>query len=296
MANIETILRKFFYLTQMMKIALPNKGMLCEPAIDLLKACGYKASKATKTLSSLDLKNGIEFYFLRPSDIPMYVGNGIIDAGITGIDFCAEAKSPAVKILDLPFGASIHCAAVPAESSYKNIDELQSLRIATSFPSIVKNYFKNQSMNLVVLEGAVEISVGLGIADAVVDVVETGTTLKQAGLRILGEPLFQSNAALFAHPERENCAEIATLGRRLEGKLLAFEYKMVEYDVPANLLDKACQITPGLESPTVAPLKNSSWYSVKAMVKSEESNLIMDKLSDIGCKGILLSNIESARI
>jgi len=282
-----------------MKIAVPNKGMLFEPAMDLLKSCGYKVNKNVKALSSVDAANNIEFYFLRPSDIPMYVGKGIIDAGITGIDFCTEVSSPALKILDLPFGASKHCAAVPAESSYQNLEELRNLRIATSFPGIVKNYFKNPEMNLVILEGAVEISVGLGIADAVVDVVETGTTLKQAGLRILGEPLFKSNAALFVNPEcfpYKNSPEIATFIRRLEGKLLALEYKMVEYDVPAELLEKACKITPGLESPTVAPLQNKNWYSVKAMVKSENVNSIMDKLLDLGCKGILLFSIESARI
>ncbi|MCL2283870.1 MAG: ATP phosphoribosyltransferase [Fibromonadales bacterium] len=280
----------------MIKVAIPNKGMLSEPAIDLLKACGYKASKSVKSLSSIDSANGIEFYFLRPNDIPMYVGNGIIDAGITGLDFCAEALSPAIKILDLPFGASKHCAAVPEQCKYQQLDDIKNLRIATSFPSIVRSFFKKPDMELVVLEGAVEISVGLGVADAVVDVVETGTTLKQAGLRILGQPLFLSNAALFAHPNRQSCPEIRNLLRRIEGKLLAMNYKMVEYDVPSELLEKACAITPGLQSPTVAPLYNKSWYSVKAMVKSEETNSIMDKLQDLGCKGILLFNIETARV
>ncbi|MDR1811906.1 MAG: ATP phosphoribosyltransferase [Candidatus Fibromonas sp.] len=280
----------------MIKLAIPNKGMLSEPAMDLLKACGYKVSKSVKTLSSIDSAHGIEFYFLRPSDIPMYVGKGIIDAGITGLDFCAEALSPAVKILDLPFGASRHCAAVPEQSEYQKLEELKSLRIATSFPGIVRNYFKNPDMELVVLEGAVEISVGLDVADAVVDVVDTGTTLRQAGLRILGEPLFLSNAALFAHPNRQNNPDVCSIVRRIEGKLLATSYKMVEYDVPAHLLERACDITPGLESPTVAPLQNKSWYSVKAMIKSEEANSIMDKLQDLGCKGILLFSMENARI
>jgi ATP phosphoribosyltransferase len=280
----------------MIKLAVPNKGMLSEPAMDLLKTCGYKANKSIKTLSSIDSANGIEFYFLRPSDIPMYVGKGIIDAGITGLDFCAEALSPAVKILDLPFGASRHCAAVPEQSKCQKLEELENLRIATSFPGIVRNYFKNPDMELVVLEGAVEISVGLDVADAVVDVVDTGTTLRQAGLRILGEPLFLSNAALFAHPNRQDNPDICAIVRRIEGKLLATSYKMVEYDVPANLLEKACDITPGLESPTVAPLQNKSWYSVKAMIKSEEANSIMDKLQDLGCKGILLFSMENARI
>jgi ATP phosphoribosyltransferase len=151
-------------------------------------------------------------------------------------------------------------------------------------------------MELVVLEGAVEISVGLDIADAVVDVVETGTTLKQARLRILGEPLFLSNAALFAHPNRKDCPEVHTLAQRIEGRLVAMNYKMIEYNVPSNLLEKACSITPGLESPTVAPLQNKDWYSVKAMVKSEESNFVMDNLLGLGCKGILLFSIENARI
>jgi ATP phosphoribosyltransferase len=280
----------------MIKIAIPNKGLLSEPTINLLKDCGYKVSKSAKLLTSIDSANGVEFYFLRPSDIPMYVGKGIIDVGITGIDFCVEAQSPAIKILDLPFGTSKHCAAVPEQSSYQKLSDIENLRIATSFPCIVCNYFKNTKMELVVLEGAVEISVGLDVADAVVDVVETGTTLKQAGLRILGEPLFLSNAALFARPNREKCPEVCTLARRIEGKLVAMSYKMVEYDVPAELLSKACTITPGLESPTVAPLQNKNWYSVKAMVKSEESNSIMDSLQDLGCKGILLFNIESARV
>jgi ATP phosphoribosyltransferase len=280
----------------MIKVAIPNKGVLSEPATDLLKACGYKVGKTIKTLSSIDTANGIEFYFLRPGDIPMYVGKGIIDAGITGIDFCEEAQSPAIKILDLPFGASKHCAAVPEQSSCQKLCDIENLRIATSFPGIVRNYFKKTDIELVVLEGAVEISVGLDVADAVVDVVDTGTTLKQAGLRILGEPLFLSNAALFAHPNREKCPEVCTLARRIEGKLVAMSYKMVEYDVPSELLEKACAITPGIESPTVAPLQSKNWYSVKAMLKSEESNSIMDKLQDIGCKGILLFNIESARV
>lgn len=280
----------------MIKVAIPNKGMLSEPTIELLKSCGYKANKSTKSLSSVDVKNSIEFYFLRPSDIPMYVGKGIIDAGITGIDFCAEAKTPVVKVLDLPFGASKHYAAVPERSNYQNPEDLKNLRIATSFPVIVSDYFKNPNMELVVLEGAVEISVGLGVADAVVDVVETGTTLKQAGLRILGEPLFSSNAALFVHPNKETSSEVYTLTRRIEGKLVAMNYKMVEYDVPTDLLEQACAITPGLESPTVAPLHNKNWHSVKAMVKSDEANSIMDKLRDLGCKGILLFSIESARV
>lgn len=278
----------------MIKVALPNKGMLFEPTQELLKACGYKASKPYKTLTQIDLKNGLEFFFLRPSDIPMYVGRGIIDAGITGIDFNAEAKSPAVKILDLPFGGSRLCAAVPNESPIQDLSGLKDSTIATSFPNIV-NGFYGKEMDLIVLEGAVEISVSLGVSEAIVDVVETGTTLKQAGLRIVGE-LFRSNAALFCHPQKKDLEEIKTLTRRLEGKLVAQSYMMIEYDCPANLLSEACKMTPGLDAPTVSALHGRDWYAVKAMVPKSEANVIMDSLWKMGCQSILLFEIQSARI
>ena len=279
----------------MIKVALPNKGMLFEPTQELLKACGYKASKPYKTLTQIDSKNGIEFFFLRPSDIPMYVGRGIIDAGITGTDFNAEAKSPAVKVLDLPFGASKMCAAVPENSPVQTLEDLKTATIATSFPNIVNTFYQKE-MDTVVLEGAVEISVSLGVADAVVDVVETGTTLKQAGLRILGEPLFRSNAALFCHPQKQDLEEVHTLVRRIEGKLVAQSYMMIEYDVPSELLSKACELTPGLDAPTISKLHGRDWYAVKAMVSQEEANGIMDQLWKIGCRSILLFAIKSARI
>ena len=279
----------------MIKVALPNKGMLFEPTQELLKACGYKASKPYKTLTQIDSKNGIEFFFLRPSDIPMYVGRGIIDAGITGMDFNAEAKSPAVKVLDLPFGASKMCAAVPENSPVQTLEDLKTATIATSSPNIVNTFYQKE-MDTVVLEGAVEISVSLGVADAVVDVVETGTTLKQAGLRILGEPLFRSNAALFCHPQKQDLEEVHTLVRRIEGKLVAQSYMMIEYDVPSELLSKACELTPGLDAPTISKLHGRDWYAVKAMVSQEEANGIMDQLWKIGCRSILLFAIKSARI
>jgi len=279
----------------MIKVALPNKGQLFEPTMDILAACGYKVSKSLRSLSTLDGDNGVEFYFLRPGDIPLYVSNGILDVGITGMDFVAEKGVNPSKLLELNFGASRLCAAVPQNSPIRALPELKTSRIATSFPNIVGKYFGGHD-KLVELEGAVEISVKLGIADAVVDIVETGTTLVQAGLRIVGDPLFTSRAALFAHQGRENQAEVVILKNRLEGKLLALEYVMVEYDVPETLLKAACAITPGIESPTVTSLAKAGWFAVKSMIKKKESQKIMDELSKLGCKGILLTSIDSARI
>lgn len=280
----------------MMKVALPNKGGLFEPTIELLASCGYKVGRLGASLSSLDPENGVEFYFLRPGDIPLYVANGMLDAGITGKDFVAEKGLRTPVVLDLNYGHSRLCAAVPVGSSVQTLDEVAGLRIATSFPVITAAFFADKTLSLVELEGAVEISVRLGIAEAVVDLVETGTTLKEAGLRVVGEPLFRSNAALFAHPAPELPAELSTLQRRIEGKLVALEYMMVEYDVPAAILAAASAITPGIESPTVTPLQAEGWYSVKAMIRRREAHRIMDELSEIGCKGILLTTIETARI
>jgi ATP phosphoribosyltransferase len=278
----------------MIKVALPNKGQLFEPTMDILSACGYRVSKSLRSLSTLDSENQVEFYFLRPGDIPLYVANGILDVGITGKDFVAEKGVAPNRLLDLSYGASKLCAAVPEAHPAKALSELKGLRIATSFPNIVSG--KLPGNPLVELEGAVEISIKLGIADAIVDIVETGTTLKQAGLRILGEPLFESRAALFAHPGREGQDEVLTLKSRIEGKLLAQEYMMVEYDAPENLLKAACAITPGIESPTVMSLEKSSWFSVKAMIKKRESQRILDSLSKLGCKGIILTSVDSVRI
>lgn len=280
----------------MIRVALPNKGQLFEPTIALLQACGYKANKPYKTLSTQDPDNGVEFFFLRPGDIPMYVSKGIIELGITGLDFVAEAGTPLVKILDLPYGKSRHCAAVPNDSDAQELQDLKHFRIATSFPNIVRSYLKEDCPEIIELEGAVEISVNLGVAQAVVDVVETGTTLKQAGLKILGEPLFRSQAALFCHEGKESIAEVEIMKHRIQGKLVAMDYMMIEYDVPRQLLDTACQITPGLDSPTIQNLQDENWFAVKAMVKKKEANQIMDELWKIGCKSILLSSIETARI
>lgn len=279
----------------MIKVALPNKGQLFERTMDLMLACGYRVNKSLRSLSTLDQENDVEFFFLRPGDIPLYVANGILDAGITGQDFVAEKGLSPTCLFPLNYGQSKLCAAVPAELNVSALSELRGLRIATSFPNLTARYFPDRSL-LVELEGAVEISVRLGIADAVVDLVETGSTLKQAGLKIVGEPLFESRAALFAHPKREAPPELVILRNRLEGKVLAQEYMMVEYDCPAEILEAACVITPGIESPTVMALAKPGWSSVKSMVKRREAQRIMDQLATIGCRGILLSTLESVRI
>ncbi len=279
----------------MIKVALPNKGQLFDPTMDILASCGYKVSKSLRSLSVLDTENQIEFYFLRPSDIPLYISNGILDAGITGKDFVAEKMVSPTCLLDLNYGHSKLCIAAPEASKYQSIPDLKNAKIASSFPNIIRQYFPGAEQ-LVELEGAVEISIKLGIADAIVDIVETGSTLKAAGLRIIGEPLFKSCAALYAHPGLENQEDVLVLKSRIEGKLLAMEYMMVEYDAPEGILKAACAITPGIESPTVMSLEKSGWYSVKAMIKRKGSQKILDSLAKVGCRGIILTAFDSVRI
>jgi len=279
----------------MIKVALPNKGQLFERTLGMLLACGYRINKSVRDLSTIDHENEVEFFFLRPGDIPLYVANGILDAGITGQDFVAEKGLSPTCLFELNYGQSKLCVAVPAELEIESIAQLRGKRIATSFPNLTARFFPEREL-LVELEGAVEISVRLGIADAVVDLVETGSTLKQAGLKIVGAPLFESRAALFAHPGREVPEELTTLRNRLEGKVLAQEYMMVEYDCPAEILKRACATTPGIESPTVMSLEKPGWFSVKSMVKRRDAQRIMDDLARQGCRGILLSALDSVRI
>jgi ATP phosphoribosyltransferase len=279
----------------MIKVALPNKGQLFERTIEIMTACGYRVNKTLRSLSTVDPENQVEFFFLRPTDIPLYVANGILDAGITGKDFVAEKGLNPTLLFALNYGYSKLCAAAPVALGIRTIADLQGYRIATSFPNLVTRHFPDRE-KIVELEGAVEISVHLGIADAIVDIVETGSTLKQAGLAIVGEPLFQSQAALFAHPGREDQEELVVLRNRLQGKVLAQEYMMVEYDAPESLLKAACTITPGIESPTVMSLEKAGWFSVKSMVSRKLAQKIMDDLSRLGCRGIVLTSIDSVRI
>lgn len=279
----------------MIKFALPNKGQLFEPTLNLLKEAGYKVNKGSGSLSYFDSLNEIEFFFLRPNDIPMYLSRGSIDVGITGTDYYSEKSGNGNKILDLPFGSSKLCAAVPKESNCESLEDLINLRVATSFPNLVKKYFK-KDINISQLSGAVEISVKLGIADAIVDIVETGSTIKKAGLKIIGEPLFYSNAALFSNQSNNDHKLVNTLKKRLEGILLAKKYVMIEFDTPNSILEESCKIIPSIQSPTITQLFDSEWYSVKSMVPKNESQLIVDRLENIGCKGIILMNILSARL
>ena len=282
----------------MLRIALPNKGSLSEATVNMLSEAGYHCRRSSRELMLTDLENELEFIFLRPRDIAIYVNSGILDLGITGRDLYLDSETSVHELLSLGFGKSTFRYAIPTASTLTP-DEFHGLRIATSYPNLVRQDMKRRSVDTSVIEldGAVEISIRLGVADAIADVVESGRTLKEAGLKVVGEPVLKSEAVVIARAQKtEQDDQVQTFLKRLQGIVVARDYVMIEYDIPRNLLEKGCLITPGIESPTIAPLNDPKWIAVKAMSLRKGINNIMDQLADLGAKGILVTEIRTCRI
>ncbi|PZQ91562.1 MAG: ATP phosphoribosyltransferase [Leifsonia xyli] len=279
----------------MLKIAVPNKGTLSETAVDMLREAGYATRRDPKELIVADPRNGVEFFYLRPRDIATYVGSGALDVGVTGRDLLLDSHSPATEIDALDFGASTFRFAGPI-GRFQNVRELEGVRVATSYDGLVRDFLAAEGVNATVvrLDGAVESAVRLGVADAVADVVETGSTLRMQGLEIFGEVILQSTAVLIA--SRADIPGIETLRRRIQGVMVAHQYVLIDYDLPAELVDAASAIAPGLESPTVSPLRDSGWVAVRVMVPRSDMNHLMDELYALGARAILVSAIHAARI
>jgi ATP phosphoribosyltransferase len=279
----------------MLRIAVPNKGTLSETAVQMLQEAGYATRRDPKELIVSDLRNDVEFFYLRPRDIATYVGSGALDVGVTGRDLLLDSHSTAVEIDELDFGASTFRFAGTI-GRFGSLADLEGVRVATSYSALVTDFLEREgvSASVVHLDGAVESAVRLGVADAVADVVETGTTLKKQGLEIFGPIILESQAVLIAANAEVDGLE--TLRRRLQGVMVAHQYVLMDYDLPAQLLDAASKITPGLESPTVSPLRDSDWLAVRVMVPRNDTNQVMDALYELGARAILVSAIHAARI
>jgi ATP phosphoribosyltransferase len=279
-----------------LRVAIPNKGILSESAISMLKEAGYATRRDTQELHLVDDENQIEFFYLRPRDIATYVGAGSLDVGLTGLDLLMDAESPAEEIADLGFGQSTFRFAAPLSSGFKNVQDLAGKRLATAYPKLIENYLAEQGVSAIIvkLDGAVESAVKLGVADAVADVVSTGNTLRKAGLAIFGPVILSSSARLISAPGKASLAE--KLLRRLQGVLVAREYVIFDYDCPKSLVEAATAVTPGIESPTISPLADQDWVAIRALVKSSQTNQVMDDLYELGARAILVSAIHAARI
>lgn len=283
----------------MLRVAVTNKGALSEPAAEILSEAGYRRRSDPKDLTVIDRANGVEFFFLRPKDIAIYVGSGQLDFGITGRDLAAESDAAVHERLALGFGSSSFRYAAPAGRRWA-IADLAGKRIATAYPNLVRKDLAGKGIDATVirLDGAVEISVQLGVADAIADVVGSGRTLSLHDLAAFGEPLCDSEAVLIegaATGDDSNRAARDQLAARVQGVVFGQQYLMLDYDCPRSLLERATEITPGLESPTIAPLADPDWVAVRALVPRRDVNAIMDELAAVGAKAILASDIRFCR-
>ena len=281
----------------MLRIAVPNKGSLADSSIAILKEAGYRQRTDSRDLVLTDPDNSVEFYYLRPRDIAIYVGSGELEAGITGRDLLIDSAALAEEVLALDFGGSTFRFAGPSSTAWKPAD-IEGKRVATAYPGLVEKHLKDLkiSASVVRLDGAVESSVRLGVADLIADVVSTGNTLKQAGLAIFGDPILVSEAILIKRTGSALPAGLEILIRRLQGVVTARQYVLLDYDIPISGLDAACAITPGLESPTISPLQKADWVAVRAMVLRKDTNRLMDELWALGARGILVTDIHACRL
>jgi len=281
----------------MLRIAVPNKGSLADSSIQILKEAGYRQRSDSRDLVLIDNDNGVEFYYLRPRDIAVYVGSGELEAGITGRDLLIDSGAQAEEILSLDFGVSTFRFAVPIDTDW-SLKDIAGKRIATAYPGLVEHSLNALGIKaeVVRLDGAVESSVRLGVADVIADVVSTGNTLRQAALKVIGDPILTSEAVVISRRNSPLPAELEILNRRLQGVVTARRYVLLDYDIPKSLVEKACAITPGLESPTISPLQKQEWVAVRAMVLRKETNQVMDELWALGARGILVTDIHACRL
>ncbi|MFP5069998.1 ATP phosphoribosyltransferase [Pseudonocardia nantongensis] len=287
----------------MLRVALPNKGTLAEPAATMMREAGYRQRTDSRDLSIVDEDNGIEFFYLRPKDIATYVGRGDLHLGVTGFDLMEESGSQVQPVLELGFGKSRFQFAAPVDNDWK-LEDLDGKKIATSYPRLVRSHLSGKRIGaeIVKLDGAVEISIQLGLADAIADVVSSGRTLRQHGLEVIGEPIASSQATLIERekrPDRQEDSDTTGIKRvfaeRLRGVVLAREYLMMDFDCPESLLPDVEKVAPGLQAPTVSPLRKPGWVAVRTMVPAKETNRVMDRLATIGATAILTSEIRSCR-
>jgi ATP phosphoribosyltransferase len=289
----------------MLRVAVPNKGSLSIEASEMLREAGYRQRRDPRELVMADPDNDVEFFYLRPRDIAVYVGEGTLDVGITGRDLLLDSGADAHEVMPLGFGSSTFRFAARPDGVTTEA-ALAGHRVATSYAGLVAAYLRERAIDATVvrLDGAVETAVRLGVADVIADVVETGGTLRAAGLQVFGEPILRSEAVLVRRggthpvdgPEPSPSEPVGVLIRRLNGVLVARRYVLMDYDVRVELVEKACAITPGLESPTVSPLHDQGWVAVRAMVERDRTNQVMDDLYSLGARAILVTGIHACRL
>ncbi len=280
-----------------LRIGIPSKGRLAELATDLLKQAGLNFRRPDRSLFARVRDLPIDMTFLRTDDIPVLCAEGAIDMGITGSDLVAEADAEVVTRLELGVGACRLAVCVPESSNIGGPQDLDGCRIATSFPNVTRQYLGEHGVaaHLVEIHGSVEVMIALGVAEVIVDLVETGSTLAANRLRIL-EDIGHYQTVLVQNPARRDDTLADRIVRRLEGVIIARGYSLLEYNIPRTRLHDAEQITPGFHSPTVSVLEDSDWCAVRVMVRRREVIEIMEQLETLGASAILDTQITNCRL
>lgn len=277
-------------------IGVPSKGRLSDPTLDLLKRAGLKFRRGTRSLYAHCKKNPITLVFVRAEDIPLLVAEGALDLGITGSDLVIEKKAKITELMDVGFGECKLSIAAPAKQ-IKDVKQLKNKRIATSFPIVTSKFFKEQKTPVKVFEvsGSVEVMIALGLADAIVDIVETGDTLRENGLEVVRD-IDHYKTILIANKKIANDPKTKWLKKRIEGVVIADQYCLLEYNIHKKNIPAAEKIAPGFESPTISQLEEKDWFAIKVMVKMHEIHEVMDQLEDIGATAIMQTTINNCRL
>jgi len=284
-------------MTDNLRIGIPSKGRLAEVAEGLLKEAGLSFRRSERTLFARCKEIPVDITFLRTDDIPVLCAEGAIDMGMVGADLVAETGAEVIKRLALGIGNCRLAVCVPESSPVKTAKDLHDARIATSFPNVTREYLKSHgaAAHVVTLSGSVEIMIALGVADAIVDLVETGSTLAANQLRILDE-IGNYETVLIQNQQKRHAELADRVVRRLEGVVIARAYSLLEYNVPRTKLPEAEKITPGFNSPTVSALEDPSWCAVKVMVRRGQVIEIMERLEALGASAILETQIANCRL
>lgn len=284
-------------MTHNLRIGIPSKGRLSEQASELLNQAGLHFRRQERTLFALVKQLPIDIVFLRTDDIPILCSEGAIDLGITGSDLVEESLAEVDARMSLGVGKCRLSLCVPEDSPVNSAKMLSGKSIATSFPNVTRKYLSDRGVtaHLVELSGSVEIMISLGVADAIVDLVETGSTLAANRLRILAD-IGTYETILIQNRSRRQPEMAERIIRRLEGVVIAREYSLLEYNIPRPQLADAEAVTPGFNSPTVSALEDPGWCSVRVMVRRKEVIEVMEKLEAIGASAILETAIGNCRL
>ncbi|HON79166.1 MAG TPA: ATP phosphoribosyltransferase [Spirochaetota bacterium] len=283
--------------TDKIKFAIPTKGRLKDPTVELLQKSGYKFRVKGRNLYATCTTAEIVFIFVRADDIPVLVDSGVADLGITGGDLILERRADVAEVMKLGFGKCRLCVAVRDSLAEDSVEYFHDKTIATSFPVMTTQFFKDQGVDIkcVEMKGSVEIMVDLHLADAIVDIVETGDSLRDNNLKVFRD-IGSYETVLIANRAVTDDPRVQQIRRRIEGILVANHYSMLEYNIKSDLLKEAEKVTPGFESPTVSKLDLENWLAVKVMVKKNEVVDVMDRLEALGATAIIESEIKNCRL